>query len=124
MSLRATLDTSVLRVPAEWTDDCQGKKDFDGELVSLSTRYWPKGGGISMLSRETGWVDNPFDCKPSAKSSILLRHADGDYVIFAQKEFEADTIEAVKAQVEEWAAQQYQRIIKALTQEFGQCARP
>ena len=32
---------------AMWTDDCQGKKDYDGNMVSISTRYWPgpSGGG-------------------------------------------------------------------------------
>jgi hypothetical protein len=68
-------------------------------------------------------VDNPADCKPSAKSSILLRHAD-DYVIFAEQEFEGDSLESVKALVETWAAEQYQRIVTALTKEFGQWTRP
>ena len=27
--------------PFAWTQDCQGKQDLDGELLSLSTRFWP-----------------------------------------------------------------------------------
>lgn len=120
----SSLDCTAFKVPAEWTDDCQGKKDFDGELVSISTRYWPAGGGFSMFSRETGWVNNPGDCKPSANSQIILRHAGHDYVIFAAKDFEADSLEAVKAQVEAWAQEQYQRVIAALVKEFGQWHQP
>ena len=116
-----TLET--MRLPAEWSDDCQGKKDFDGELVSLSTRYWPAGGGISLFHPKLGWSHNPLDCKPSANSKIILRHAD-DYVIFAEKEFEGDSLEAVKEMVEEWAQEQYRRVIKAMTQEFGKCTVP
>lgn len=121
---RAQPSLPDLKVPAEWTDDCQGKKDYDGELVSLSTRYWPAGGGFSMFSRETGWVDNPADCKPSANAKILLRHAGDDYVIFAEQEFEDASLEAVKAKVETWAEQQYQRVIKALRAEFGEFKAP
>lgn len=120
-----TLDTNAkFRVPAEWTDDCQGKKDFDGDLVRLSTRYWPAGGGFSAIIPGRGWVDNPSDCKPSANSKIILQYAGDDYVIFAEKEFEADTLEQVKAQVESWAQQQYERIIVALSKEFGSWQRP
>lgn len=111
------------KVPAAWTDDCQGKKDFDGELVSLSTRYWPAGGGFSAIIPGRGWVDNPADCKPSANSKIILRHGD-DYVIFAQQAFEADSLELVKQQVEVWAQKQYERVIYALTKEFGLWQRP
>lgn len=113
-----------VKVPAEWADDCQGKKDFDGELVSLSTRYWPAGGGVYMHSPTTGWVQNPFpDIKPSATSKIILRHSDG-YVIFAEESFEADNLEEVKTKVEVWAQEQYRRVIAALTLEFGECTQP
>lgn len=25
----------------KWTNDCQGKMDYDGEVVSINTRLWP-----------------------------------------------------------------------------------
>lgn len=25
----------------EWTSDCQGKQDFDFNVLTVSTRYWP-----------------------------------------------------------------------------------
>ncbi len=89
----------------EWTDDCQGKKDYDGEIVSLSTRYWPRGGGFAVFDSGTGrWqtssemaVVRP-DIRPSAKSSIFML---GKEIL--SKKFEADTEEEVLAQVEDWA---------------------
>lgn len=62
------------KVPATWEDDCQGKKDYDAELVSLSTRYWPRGGGFSAII-DGKWEHNEDrpDIKPSAvelKSNI------------------------------------------------------
>ena len=39
-------ETEKLKVSARWTNDCSGKKDFDGRIVDLSTRYWPRGGGF------------------------------------------------------------------------------
>ena len=48
------LETSQFKLVARWTDDCQGKKDFDGRLLSYSTRYWPasyRGSGIYINVR-------------------------------------------------------------------------
>lgn len=106
------------RVPAEWTDDCQGKKDYDGDLVRLSTRYWPRGGGFDIFSRESGWSNGSPDIKPSATSEIFICTAGIDLTL-AKKEFEAETEAEVKSQVEEWADRQYQRIVRALEVEFG-----
>ena len=119
-----TLETVDFKLPAEWTDDCQGKKDFDGDLVSLSTRYWPAGGGMWIFEPGRGMNTNPHpEIRPSAKSSILLNYS-GDYVIFAEQEFEADTQAQVQDLVEAWAKEQYQRVIAALTKEFGEWKIP
>lgn len=115
----------ILEVPAKWINDCQGKKDFDGNLVSVSSRYWPRGGGFHALDTATGdLVGNEArpEIKPSAHTSILLYHGDpesSDYETLAQASFEADTEEAVKALVETWAATQYSRIVVALRKEFA-----
>ncbi|MGN6205960.1 hypothetical protein [Humibacter sp.] len=119
--------TTKMRIPAKWTDDCQGKKDFDGTLVSISTRYWPRGGGFSMMYRDERGVtqfgtNTNRDIKPSANASIHLDYfdADGDpeYQALAMEEFEAETEDEVKAQVEAWAATQYARVVAAMRREF------
>lgn len=38
----------------EWKPDCQGKWNYDCDLVSLSCRYWPRGGGFHTLDTSTG----------------------------------------------------------------------
>lgn len=90
-----------------WTDDCQGKKDFDGDILSLSTRYWPRGGGFHASFIVPGqpvvWEGNEArpEIKPSAHSSILLLGKE-----LVSKEFEAETEAEVKQQVEDWARAQ------------------
>jgi hypothetical protein len=84
----------MLKVPAKWTDDCQGKKDYDGDIVSISTRYWPEGGGFSVLHPDRTWTNGLPGIKPSAKSELILRHAGeglNNRTVLAAKEFEADT---------------------------------
>jgi hypothetical protein len=34
----------------KWRNDCQGKKDYDGRIVHVSSRYWPRGGGYFTFS--------------------------------------------------------------------------
>lgn len=107
---------------AAWTDDCQGKKDYDGRLLDISTRYWPGPGGGSMTfdtgTREFGTL--PYGPKPSAKSSILLRHGEpdkygyGDYLVWREQKFEADTEAEVKFHVEAWVALQMAEIVTLL----------
>lgn len=112
------------KVPAQWTDDCQGKKDYDGHLVSLSTRYWPRGGGFLLLRADGGIEDNDArpEVRPSANATVYLGSTEDDYlddaVVLAKQDFEADTQEEVQRQVEEWAAKQYGRIAEALLREF------
>jgi len=99
----------VLR--AEWTHDCQGKQDYDADLVQLSTRYWPRGGGFWALNN--GVIeDNDArpEIKPAATASILVQ---GEKWVSA--DFEGETEAEVKAQVEQWAAAQWARIAAALS---------
>lgn len=122
-----TSETETPRINARWTDDCQGKKDFDGPIVDISTRYWPRGGGFHF-STGRGDFQSSADAfpqvKPSAHSSIriLRRDEDGEYGEgddLLSASFEADTEDEVKAQVEAWAAEQYARIGRALRAEFA-----
>lgn len=60
----------------------------------------------------------PYGPNPSAKSSIQLRlgpmephDGGGDYLVWAEQEFEAFTEAEVKLQVEAWASEQMQKIV-------------
>ena len=77
----------------EWTDDCQGKKDYDGRLLSVSSRYWPP-----SYNR---------DGKHTAVSSIAWGDlAEGPYVDLARREFSAESLDEVKRLVEAWVQEQ------------------
>jgi hypothetical protein len=97
---------NALTPPAEWTDDCGGKKDYDGHLISISTRYWPPAKDPNGMA--------------SARSSILLRHGRPDeggeteYIVLKEQEFQEHTEESVKAAVEIWVRAQMQQIIYTL----------
>jgi hypothetical protein len=96
-----------------WTDDCQGKKDFDGDIVLLSTRYWPRGGGYSAMDSTGNWQHNKDrpHIRPSARSAITVL---GVEVAFF--EVEADTEGMVKERVEAWARIQIERIRDAVVE--------
>ena len=122
-----------LLLDIEWTDDCQGKKDYDGPVLSISTRYWPRGGGFTLIHNNAGRLDfqendaRP-DVPPSATSSLVLRHrpVEGDYYdwsVLATQDFEADTQEDVQRQVEAWAQSQMDRVVSILREHFA-FARP
>lgn len=102
---------------AEWTDDCGGKKDYDGAIISISSRYWPRGGGFMLLdtskpdAKWEGGEKRP-EIKPSAVSSLLLNRDNGDYTELARQEFEGDSEENVKAQVEKWAQERMDEVVK------------
>jgi len=111
---------------ATWTDDCQGKKNYDGEILSISTRYWPAGGSAHVF--DTARPDRGFqpqsvytpDIKPSAKSTLLLTvkgHPLGG-IELASQDFEGETFEDVKQQVEAWAQEQMSRAADLLLREF------
>ena len=112
-----------LKVCAEWTDDCCGKKDYDGRVLSVSTRYWPRGGGMLVVHNTGGKVRIEDDSarpeiKPSARASIGFPTPDTDHLELIAKDFEADSFEEVKAQVETWVNEQVQRAYRALREEF------
>lgn len=120
--------SNSLQLDAQWRDDCQGKKDYDGEILSISSRYWPRGGGMDIFDFDTpelGLQGNDMrpEVKPSAHSSLMLRYkdsdGDGDDLTLAEAEFEAETQEEVQAQVEAWAQKQMDRAVALLRNEFN-----
>lgn len=125
-----------LKLFANWTNDCSGKKDYDGRVLTVSTRYWPAGGSTLMFDPATPELglhkfDDGSAC--SAKSSLLLwykRKVDAsdaeieDYVILTEKDFEGSSFEAVASQVEQWAEEQYQNVVKWLLHNFKDAEFP
>lgn len=108
---------AVLPLNAEWRDDCQGKKDYDGEILRISTRYWG--------SRDYRIVGGNLT-KPSAKSSLMLSYRANDelptydpgYINLVEQEFEAETEAEVKALVEAWAQQKMNEVVQLLMDKF------
>lgn len=115
-----------MKLAAKWTPDCGGKKDYDGDILSVSTRYWPEDGGFYVLTDERGFRKNDILSKPSAHSSLVFWNGEhgtrkdtgGDYVVLVDAEFEGETFDEVARQVEKWAQQQTDRAVKALRREF------
>lgn len=103
-----------MNIEIEWTNDCSGKKDYDADLVRLSSRYWPRGGGfMAIIDGRIEENEARPEIKPSAVSSILL----GDDEL-ASKKFEGETETEVKAKVEAWASEQIARIEAAVRAAF------
>lgn len=107
---------------AEWTDDCQGKKDYDGEILSISTRYWPAGGGFDLLHPDGRFEGNEArpEIRPSAKCGLVIWHDDGDCTSIATQDFDGESFEEVAKQVEAWAQRMMGRAVAALKSEFSE----
>lgn len=111
----------------KWTDDCQGKKDYDGRLLSVSTRYWPGvGGGAMTFDTRTGFIgEAPYGQRPSATAAIVLNYGEpdqygyGDSIDLAKADFEADTEAEVKSQVEAWVQKQFDDIRRLLASHYA-----
>src|SRR5579859_2859822 len=107
-----------LKVDATWTPDCSGKQDFYGPMVSVSTRYWPAGGGYYVSTGPGDFRLSANGKPPSAHSSIVLDVADTYYVTLAEANFEAETESQVKAQVEHWVAEQLNIVARTMAKRF------
>jgi len=120
------VDITTLQPCAQWTRDCGGKQDYDGRLVSISTRYWPCGWGFHILTENHEWQGS--EARPwvrsSAKADIVLNYGEpdeygyGDSIELASAEFEEETEEEVKAAVEVWVRKQFQEIAELLVAHF------
>ena len=110
---------------AMWSDDCQGKKDYDGRLISISTRYWPgpDGGGTMTYDTRTGVIGSmPYGQRPSAHALILLmlgpqeseNDGGGEYLVWRDAEFNGDTEAGVKSQVETWVTERMRELVELM----------
>lgn len=115
------------QLAAKWTNDCQGKKDYDGSIIRVSTRYWPRGGGFDLIAGDSiEGNDSRPNIRPSACCSIVLCHDEpvegqpnGQYIVLIEKDFEGESFDEVAASVEAWAQQQYERVVSAVRGEFS-----
>lgn len=117
------------KLNAKWTDDCCGKKDYDAPIIAISTRYWPRGGGYFTTTIEPGKPiilegdDKRPEIKPSANCSLVLvvkqeGYDPGDQICLVEQQFEGETFEEVSGQVEAWAQNVMDRVVKAVKHEF------
>ena len=112
-----------MKLEISWTDDCQGKKDYDGDIVAVSTRYWPGPATVFDTAHPGLGLHEIPGGKPSARCSIILSNGypyhNSETEPLIEKEFEGDSFGAVAAQVELWAQEQMDRVEKALRAEFN-----
>lgn len=103
-----------MELQAQWEPDCQGKQDFDADLVHLSSRFYPQGGGFSELSAGR-WLENSDRPRilPSAVATIYLQDR-----ALASAHFEGYTEAEVKAKLEAWAREQFIKVESATSAAF------
>lgn len=116
-----TNEHTPLKLAAKWTDDCQGKKDYDGAIIGISTRYWPRGGGFHILQNNyngTPIFELSTDpaIKPSAHSSLVIWHGEphGDYTDLANFSIDGNSFEEIALKIEAWAQAQMDFVVKAV----------
>lgn len=92
-------------LPEAWLPDCQGKQDFDSDLVALSCRYYPPN----------------YDSQGRHSVSASIIFGEGQDTV-AQHNFHADTEAGAKGKAEQWAAERVASIVSTLTaaQQQGQ----
>ena len=103
-----------MELQAEWENDCQGKQDFDADIVHLSSRFYPQGGSFSALNAGR-WIENADrpSIPPSATATIYLQDLE-----LASASFEGRTEAEVKAKLEVWAREQFRTVVAAMSVAF------
>lgn len=100
----------------KWTSDCSGKWDYDGALISVSTRYWPSGGGFYINDASGFRKSTDGSIRPSATASIVLNVTQPDWTHrkIVEKDFEGDSETEVKYAVEQWVQGKFDEIVALL----------
>lgn len=113
-------------VVAKWRDDCQGKKDYDGEVVVLSCRYWPGADseqGTMIVTRDhNGQVvigTEPHGERHHVHASICLVKAGGDFATLTHEHFYGNSFDEVRVATEGWAKGAVARVWRAVIVEFA-----
>lgn len=111
-----------MQLQINWTDDCQGKKDYDGNLVAVSTRYWPGTLTVFNTAEAEKGLHGIAGGNPSATCTIRLSdgypYQNGETTDLISATFEEKTFEEVAKKVEDWAQKQADRVYQAVTKEF------
>lgn len=82
----------------EWEPNCQGKWDYDGPILSVSSRYYSNFTAVSAI--------------------ILEGRSEVDYKTLREKYFRGRSEADCKAQVEAWAQEQFEYFRKLLEKEM------
>ncbi len=106
------------KLRAYWTTDCQGKKDYDTEIISFSCRIYPPRynndslySGSAHLYLRNGNGEGFFE----DINNETREYREGDYFELASNDFESDSESGLKAQIENWCDEKYNVLIKGLT---------
>lgn len=113
-----------LRPAVYWTPHNRGMQDYDGNLLSISCRFYPNGYYYHAMIE--GQVQEVFvEHPPLAVCRLLLRftNTEGeqpyeDALSLAERHFQAPTEAEVKAQVEAWAGAQLDSVAGVLRTAF------
>ena len=118
---RVAIPDSAMTLDARWTDDCGGKKDYDGDILSVSSRYWPGGVGLQVYGGSDAEKEEIAGIKPGATSLLVINSKEGlgQDAVLVENSFEGDTFEDIRSQVEKWAQEQMDRAVAALRAEFA-----
>ncbi len=106
------------RLDANWTDDCQGKKNYDGQIISIQSRFWPT---IDLTNPDVRRI------LPSAKAAICIhfksKQKSGEMtenqIILIEREFEDQSEEVVKEQVEVFCEYEFMKIANILSKFYN-----
>lgn len=94
---------SKLTLRAQWADaDEPSKKDYAGPILSINSRLFSREGHIP----------------PEAAGMLVLWYGDGQSIVLAETQFEAETEADVQRLIEVWAQQQMDRVVAILREHF------
>ena len=99
----------------EWTPDCQDKWDFDGGLLTISTRLWGNKGGTLCFNTVTREMKELIEEKASAKCYFMFGGED----LLESGDIEADTNDECKKLCEQWYKDNFRKAISLLVEKIG-----
>ena len=99
MESKALLD-SQFTPAAVWTPDCQSKQDYDGPLISISSRAYPPG-----YNQGQHW---------SSYVALHINLPHHDYLVLRKHEVFGDTEAEMKAAAEKWVADESKALLSCL----------
>ena len=89
-----------MQIDAEWSDDCGGKRDYDADLISISSRCYP-------------------GTPQTAVSSLILWEKNASVgITLTEENFQGTTREEVEHKVEKWAQARFEEIVELLKTKF------